>query len=102
MTYFNIHNPYFDDQFGKMVKRYKNVGYGIDIMQLSACLVVDLVMVCGCGFLCGSGLRLGDGPGVKLLMSVFDWALHGSTGGFLWLGLPVSRGPFLYYHIVLI
>ena len=34
-----VGNPYFSDQFKKIIKRYINVGYNLDVMRYSACLV---------------------------------------------------------------
>ena len=34
-----VGNPNFSDQFKKIVKRYIRVGYNLDIMRQSACLV---------------------------------------------------------------
>ena len=35
--------PNFSDQFKKIVKRYIRVGYNLDIMRQSACLVLKIV-----------------------------------------------------------
>ena len=35
----------FSDQFKKIITRYKKVGYKLDIMQQSACLVVNPITV---------------------------------------------------------
>ena len=35
----------FSYQFKKIIKRYKRVGYNMDIMRQSACLVVNPIMV---------------------------------------------------------
>ena len=43
--------PTFSDQFEKIFKRYKKVGYNMDIMRQSACLVVNPIMVDSHGFL---------------------------------------------------
>ena len=60
----------FSDQFKKIIKRYKRVGYSMDIMRQSACLVGVPITVDIYGFLFnydgGPGLRLNDGPIVKL------------------------------------
>ena len=61
----------FSVQFKKIVKRYIRIGYNLDIMRLSACLVLNPIMVYSYGFLFnlhygGSGLRLYDGSDVKL------------------------------------
>ena len=37
--------PNFSDQFKKIVKRYIRVGYNLDIMRQSACLVVNPITV---------------------------------------------------------
>ena len=42
--------PNFSDQFKKIVKRYIRVGYNLDIMRLSACLVLNPIMVYSYGF----------------------------------------------------
>ena len=43
--------PSFSDQFKKKIKRYKIVGYNMDIMRQSACLVVNPIKVYSYGFL---------------------------------------------------
>ena len=43
--------PNFSDQIKKIIKRYKRVGYNMDIMQQSACLVVNPITVYSYGFL---------------------------------------------------
>ena len=46
-----VGNPNFSDQFKKIVKRYIRVGYNLDIMRQSACLVLNPIMVYSYGFL---------------------------------------------------
>ena len=47
-----VGNPNFSDQFKKIIKRYKKkVGYNLDIMRQSACLVVNPITVFSYGFL---------------------------------------------------
>ena len=47
-----VRNPNFSDQFKKIIKRYKKkVGYNMDIMRQSACLVVNPIMVYSYEFL---------------------------------------------------
>ena len=41
----------FSDQFKKIVKRYIRVGYNLDIMRQSACLVLNPMTVYSNGFL---------------------------------------------------
>ena len=45
-----VGNPNFNDQFIKIIKRYKNVGYKLDIMRQSACLVLNPFTVYSYGF----------------------------------------------------
>ena len=65
-----VGKPNFSDQFKKIVKRYIRVGYNLDIMRQSACLVLIPITVYSYGFLFNcdgwSGLRLYDGSDVKL------------------------------------
>ena len=46
-----VGKPNFRDQFKKIVKRYIRVGYNLDIMRQSACLVVNPITVYSYGFL---------------------------------------------------
>ena len=41
----------FSDQFKKIVKRYIRVGYNLDIMRQSACLVLNPITIYSYGFL---------------------------------------------------
>ena len=34
---------YFSDQFRKIIMRYKRIGYNLNVMRQSACLVINLV-----------------------------------------------------------
>ena len=43
--------PNFGDQFKKIIKRYIKVGYNLDVMRQSACLVLNLITICSYGFL---------------------------------------------------
>ena len=40
-----VGKPIFSDQFKKIIKRCKKVGYNLDIIRQSACLVVNLITV---------------------------------------------------------
>ena len=46
-----VGKPNFSDQFKKNIKRYKRVGYNMDIMRQSVCLVVNPITVDSYGFL---------------------------------------------------
>ena len=46
-----VRKPNFSDQFKKIVKRYIRVGYNLDIMRQSACLVLNPITVHSYGFL---------------------------------------------------
>ena len=46
-----VGKPNFSDQFKKIVKCYIRVGYSLDIMRLSACLVLNPITVYSYGFL---------------------------------------------------
>ena len=46
-----VGKSYFSDQFKKVVKRYIRVGYNLDIMRQSACLVLNPITVYSYGFL---------------------------------------------------
>ena len=42
---------YFSNQLKKIVKRYTKVGYSLDVMRQSACLVLNQITVYSYGFL---------------------------------------------------
>ena len=46
-----VGKPNFSDKFKKIVKRYIRVGYNLDIMRQSACLVLNPITVYSYGFL---------------------------------------------------
>ena len=46
-----VGKPNFIDQFKKIVKRYIKVGYNLDVMRQSVCLVLNPIMVYSYGFL---------------------------------------------------
>ena len=46
-----VRNPNFSDQLKKIVKHYIRVGYNLDIMRQSACLVLNPITVYSYGFL---------------------------------------------------
>ena len=46
-----VGKPNFSDQFKTILERYKRVGYNMDIMRQSACLVVNQITVDVYGFL---------------------------------------------------
>ena len=37
----------FSDQFKKIIMRYKRIGYNLNVMQKSACLVINQITVDG-------------------------------------------------------
>ena len=46
-----VGKPNFSDQFKKIIKRFIRVGYNLDIMRQSACLVLNPITVYSYGFL---------------------------------------------------
>ena len=42
----------FSEQFRKLINRYKRIGYSLDIMRQTACLVVNPIIVNGYALLC--------------------------------------------------
>ena len=40
-----VGNTEFSDQFQKIIMRYKRIGYNVDVMRQSACLVVNPIKV---------------------------------------------------------
>ena len=52
----------FSEQFRKLINRYKRIGYKLDIMRQTACLVVNLIIVDGYAslFNCTTAVRTSD------------------------------------------
>ena len=46
-----VGKPNFSDQFKRIIKRYINVGYNLDVMRQSACLVLNPITVYSYDFL---------------------------------------------------
>ena len=52
----------FSEQFRKLINRYKRIGYSLDIMRQTACLVVNQIIVDGYAslFNCTTAVRASD------------------------------------------
>ena len=52
----------FSEQFRKLINRYKIIGYSLDIMRQTACLVVNPIIVDGYAslFTCTTAVRASD------------------------------------------
>ena len=52
----------FSEQFRKLINRYKSIGYSLDIMRQTACLVVNPIIVDGYAsvFNCTTAVRASD------------------------------------------
>ena len=52
----------FSEQFRKLINRYKRIGYSLDIMPQTACLVVNPIIVDGYAslFNCTTAVRASD------------------------------------------
>ena len=66
-----VGKPYFCDQFKKIINRYIKVGYNLDVMPQSACLVLNSITIYSYVFYFslhddGSGLRRYYASDVKL------------------------------------
>ena len=60
----------FADQFRKIIIRHKRIGYDLNVMRQYACLVINPITVSNFAALLyagRSGVRLYDGPDLKLL-----------------------------------
>ena len=71
----------------KIIKNYRRIGYSLNVMRLSACLVFNPIMVDNCLFKLhadGSGVRLYDDPDLKLFILV------GWDRGFLSVAWPTG------------
>ena len=92
----------FSDQFRKIIVRYKRIGYNMNIMRQSACLVFNLIRVNNFSTLlnCTSGVRLSDGPDIKLFILIgwgrsFFCLLLGPPGFNCWFSFaPVFQWCF--------
>ena len=58
----------FSEQFRKLINHYKRIGYSLDIMRQTACLVVNPIIFYGYALLfnCTTAVRASDGLFVKL------------------------------------
>ena len=56
----------FSEQFRKLNNLYKRIGYSLDIMRQTACLVINPIIVDGCASLFNCTTAVNDGLFVKL------------------------------------
>ena len=58
----NVGKSNFSEQFNKLINHYKRIGYSLDIMRQTACLVVNPVIVDGYAslFNCTTAVRASD------------------------------------------
>ena len=58
----NVGKSKFSEQFRKLINRYKRIGYSLDIMRQTACLVVNPIIVDGYAslFNCRTAVRASD------------------------------------------
>ena len=104
----------FSDQFRKIIIIHKRIGYDLNVMRQTACLVVNPITVDNFAALFnagGSGVRLYDGPDLKLFILV-GWdrsssSVSWSTGAqlmiffcFQWCCLTDRGSPSVMQHIV--
>ena len=57
-----VGKSHFSEQFRKLINRYKRIGYSLDIMRQTACLVVNPIIVDGYAslFNCTTAVRASD------------------------------------------
>ena len=62
----------FPYHFKKIIFRYKKIGYNIDVLRQTACLVVDPIKVNSFAylFICTTGFGLNDGTNLKHYLRV--------------------------------
>ena len=60
----------FSDQFRKIIMRYKRIGYNLNVMRQSACLVINPITVDGYAALFNCTPTRHDGPDLKLFILV--------------------------------
>ena len=73
-----VGKPNFSDQFKKIVKRYIRVGYSLDIMRQSACLILNPITVYSYGFLFNCMTVGQASDSMTALTLSFNW----------WVGAP--------------
>ena len=96
--------------------RYKRIGYNLNVMRQSACLVINPITVDGYAALFNctpSGVRLHDGPDLKLFILVgldrsfrlllgppgLNWLSYFASD-FQWCCLTDQGSPSVLQHIV--
>ena len=108
-----VGNSNFSEQYGGRITRYKRIGYSLDIMRRTACLIVGPVIVGGCTSLfdCMAAVRASDsmvasswnfGQWVEAWRCVFGLAHRGSAVGFhfLWHAVELAMSTRLSLLLV--
>ena len=68
-----VGKPNFSDQFKKIVRRFIKVGYNLDVMQQSACLVLNPITVYSYGFLFNCTTVEQASDSMTALTESFNW-----------------------------
>ena len=78
----------------KIITRYRRIGENLNVIRQSACLVFNPILVGNyAAFFSGSGVRLYDGPDIKLYFCC------GSNCFVFWSRIFVLFEPYVRFHI---
>ena len=86
----------FSEQFGGLIDRYEGIGYGLDVVRWTACLVVSLVVVGGCASLfgCAAAVRASDS------VAASSWDFGRWVGAWWCVFGLVRRGSAIGFHLL--
>ena len=86
----------FSEQFRKLINRYKRIGYSLDILRRTACLVVGPVIVDGCAslFYCTAAVRASD------WMTASSWDFNQWVGAWWYVFGLARRGSTVGFHLL--
>ena len=87
----------FSDQFRKLINRYKRIGYSLDIMRQTACLVNNPIIVGGYASLFNCTTAVRDSASMTTLLKTLT-SLLGLDGMFFGL---TRRGSTIGFHLLL-
>ena len=97
----------FSDQFRKIIIRHKRIGYDLNVMRQSACLVINPITVDNFAALihCTPVERASDSMMAVLTAFHFSWSfvcclVHMCLTDFQWCCLADQGSPSVTQHIV--
>ena len=89
----------FFDQFRKIIMRYERIGYNLDVMRQSACLVINPITVDGYAALFNCTPVDPSGKHLRTKVTPDFHLTYSKKMGEFWVGIKMIMDNFQYFSI---